>query len=263
MVLESLWSLLTALPHLDGLVHGPRDNVGMCPVEVNRSAKVGVALQPLTASLVRDVPHPQAFIVRGWEQIFSARMPGQAPHPVVVAQERGQALARGHVPDLDRLVPGPWGQIGSCRLAPGGLFNSRGRGLRRPGDAFDDVVVFTQLVFTFFGGWGPDSNRLVVGTGGEKAAVGYDADHADPFSVTCVCFDAVAGSYFPHFDGFVSRGWENIITWNKWKSWFSARKLSWYLIKSYRDLATVSSLCDHARQLKMYFWVASFVLEVK
>ena len=54
---------LTALPHLYGLVHGPRDNVGMCPVEVNRSAKVGVTFQPLTGPLVGDVPHSQAFVV--------------------------------------------------------------------------------------------------------------------------------------------------------------------------------------------------------
>lgn len=59
-------------------------------------------VERLEAARVRDVPHAQRLVVGRREQVAAARVPRRAAHPVVVPHQRGQALARAHVPDLRR-----------------------------------------------------------------------------------------------------------------------------------------------------------------
>ena len=100
-----------ALPHFNGLVHAACDDKGTRSVEVYRGDKVGVGVgHPLGAPLVRHVPDPEALVVRGRQEVLAARVPRQAPHPVVVAGQGHQADAGRHVPHFDRLITRPGGQ---------------------------------------------------------------------------------------------------------------------------------------------------------
>ena len=60
-----------------------------------------MCLQGAVAALGLDAPDSDCLVVRGREQVLSARVEHQAPYPVIVAYQRHQTLARAHVPDLN------------------------------------------------------------------------------------------------------------------------------------------------------------------
>lgn len=97
-------STLAALPDLDGLIDASTDDVRMRPMKVDGRAEMRVRVQPLLTPLVRHIPHSDRLVVTGREEVLPAGVPRQTAHPVVVAGQREQALARGHIPHADGLV---------------------------------------------------------------------------------------------------------------------------------------------------------------
>ena len=146
--------ILAAFPNLDGLVNGSSNNVGMCFMEVDWGAKVCMSLESFTTSLMPYVPHAQAFIIWGWEQIFSSRMPRQPSNPVIMTNQGKEALTWGHIPHFDQLVTWAGGQkrTSHCAVAtvfsfPGSFWTSLidGRSCRFwcPSDTFNNMFMFT------------------------------------------------------------------------------------------------------------------------
>ena len=78
---------------------------------------MGVRLERAVASFGLDAPDADGLVVGGREEVLAARVEHQAAHPVIVADQRDQTLARAHVPDLstqpeDR-VSGHWPELTS------------------------------------------------------------------------------------------------------------------------------------------------------
>ena len=135
-------------------------------MKINTRAEVGVGVKPLAAPLVRHVPNSKRFVVARREEVLPSGVPGDAPHPVVVAGEGEQANSGGHVPNFYRFIPRTRGQkradnpgahVVSVIRRPAAVngrssfFDGRGGRFRRPGYALYHVVVFAQFGFAIFG----------------------------------------------------------------------------------------------------------------
>ena len=201
----------------------------MRPVEVDGSAEVRVRVQPFAAAPVSHVPDSHRLVVAGGQQVLASGVPRQPSNPVIVAEQREEALAGGHVPHLDGFVARPGGEEGSddagfaarvvvaaARLAGlrrSGLFDGWQGCLRCPGDALDNVVVFPQLDLALFGVDGPHADGLIVGAGCEQRTVDRQDSHVPhPLAVPGVSFDAESGDHLPHLDGLVTRSGQDVIT---------------------------------------------------
>lgn len=196
--------------------------------------------QTLKASLVLDVPNSNGFIIGAADDVVAARMPADATHPVVVADQREQADAHRHVPDLDRAIPRTADQIQArptagaaagvvvavqtallqrLRVAVRDRLGHRvQRRVRCPGDALDRVVVLLHDDLLFVGGQHvvvrvhrPDDDCEIFGTTSQQGAVRTDAHHSHPLLVAEVGTNAVAAGHLPQFDGLVARTRHDVI----------------------------------------------------
>ena len=62
---------------------------------------MGVRLERAVASFGLDAPDADGLVVGGGEEVLAAGVEHQTAHPVIVANQRDQTLARADVPDLN------------------------------------------------------------------------------------------------------------------------------------------------------------------
>ena len=138
-------------------------------------------------------------------------MENESTHPIVVTNKSYATNAGGHVPNLDRLIPGTggeewanttrfladtlvlvriWRRCGRRRCCHCFLNCLSGR-FGCPGDALHHVFVFPHFQFTFFGRHEPDADGLIVRTRGQYEPVGGDSNLQHPFPVPRQCLDAI------------------------------------------------------------------------